>query len=588
MDLRLPTHPDRVLTYLAEAESFSVFRQRLQSYQTADFLYHVLFPQSDPKPLAAALWRGSVRALQRFPLRLGGELSLALLWADFLGSLRQVGDIADAEWRQARTDLVHTQILHFGETGWLAGLVLTSLYDPDLPRYVASSIVWTSPVLRAHTLTWMTSIWMAQGTWNPIQKQNRQFLYDCLTRHAEETHHFLPQAAFMDAYWTSDPDKYAGIRRAFVRWADNRGLVSRATLEPKPRTSSSEVKIGIVAANWHERHASRKALLTSVQALRAWGAQVYLVDTHPHPRTCYADFDGTIPVRLTATPQGTVIEDSELAAAGLDFLYFIETYQAELDSLLALRRYAPIQATGYGIPISTQSPAIDYFFTGSLVESRRGLRDYRETPLILPGIGMHSTPRPGVAPYAKAPGQIRVVVSANLIKFTSDYLDTLARIAKAIPGIDWVFLPNNFHPYSLAAIREVERRFQPEKVSWYLHTQKVYLPLLQSADLILDAVPYSGYTTVVDAISLGVPILTWRGVHGHERLGSAVAELGGMPRWLTPTSLPAFEKRAIQLLRNPALRFLCHKRILHHRYRLFDESQSLAFADAVKILLKTT
>lgn len=579
------TSPDQVFDYLAETESFQEFRERFQGFQKPGFVVQVLFPQTDPGPLAAAVWRGSVQALQRFPLRLGAELSLALLWADFLGGLRQVGSIPDAEWKQARTDLVHAQILHSGEVGWLAGLVLTSLYDPGLPQYVGSGLLWTSPLLRPHTLTWMTSIWTAQGTWNAIQKKNREFLYDRLTRHAEETYHFIPQSAFMDAYWTLDPRKYAGVRRAFVRWADSRNLVSHTKLEPKPKSHPSEMKIGIVASNWREQHASRKALLTSVQALRAWGAQVYLVDTHPDPQICYSDFDGSISVHLAATPQGTVVEDSELAAAGLDFLYFIETYQAELDTLLALRRYAPIQATGYGIPVSTQSPNMDYFFTGSSVECRRGLRDYSEKPLMLPGIGMHSALRETAESFPKDPGQVRVVVSANLVKFTPEYLDALGRIARAVPGLDWVFLPNNFHPYSLAAVREVQNRFGDEKVSWYLHTKKIYLPLLQSADLILDAVPYSGYTTVVDAISLGTPILTWKGTHGQERLGAAVAQTGGMPGWLLSTSLTGFEQRAIQLLRSPLLRFLCRKRIARHRDRLFDERQALVFADTVKKLL---
>lgn len=580
-DLRLD--PDLLQDQISEIASAEELRKMLEQFRSTGFILHGLFPAESPQKLAAAIWRGTVQSLLRFSMGNWRQLFPFVLLSEFLGSLRQLGEIPESEFREARTRLVHHHLMELGEAGWLAGLILTSLYDVDMRDYVQHNLIWLEPQWRSYTLTWMSLAFTAQGTWTEEQRQNREFLFESLVNHAEETAFFVPPSAFMDAYWTADPTKYAGLRKAFVRWAGKQGLI--ASRMPPQRTLSEKPKIGIVAGNWRAGHASRKALLSSVRAMQEW-ASLWLVDTRPHDDTCYADFDGVIPVSLETQPDGTtLVRDEALAAAGLDFLYFIETYQAELDTLLALRRYAPLQATGYGIPVTTASPNMDLFFTGRLVEGR-GRRDYSEKVIRLPGIGMHSERRAPITRKLEKPlGGLRVVVTANLIKYTLGYLEALGRVAQAVPEAEWIFLPNSLHPQVLAAAPLVEAHFPGRKISWYARTTELYGPILNSADLILDAVPYSGYTTVVDALSAGVPILTWKGVHGHERLGAAVAELGGMPKLVTATSLSDFESKAISLLRHPLKRALIRQRMARLSDRFFSQDNELALARAIRKLV---
>ncbi|OCX72203.1 hypothetical protein A6O24_14385 [Acidithiobacillus thiooxidans] len=581
-DLQL--EPALLQSQLAEVASVEDLRKLLEQLRSTGFILHGLFPAKSPKDLAAAIWRGTTQALLRLTLADWRQLFPFILLSEFLGSLRQLGEISDQELKDTRTRLVHQHLAEFGEAGWLAGLVLTSLYDADMRDYVRHNLIWQDPQWRGFTLTWMSLAFTAQGTWTPEQQNNRMFLFESLTRYAEETAFFVPPSAFMDAYWTADPSKYAGLRKAFVRWAGKQGMIaSRVPLQRHP--SGEKPKIGIVAGNWRANHASRKALLSSVRAMREW-ASLWLVDTRPHEDTVYADFDGVIPVSLGTRPDGsTVVQDEALAAANLDFLYFIETYQAELDTLLALRRYAPIQATGYGIPVTTASPNMDIFFTGKQVEGR-GQADYVERVIALPGIGMHSERRAPLTTKLEKPlGGLRVVVTANLIKYTLEYLESLGRIAQAVPDAEWIFLPNSLHPQVLAAAPRVADHFPGRKIAWYAQTTELYGPILNSADLILDAVPYSGYTTVVDAVSAGIPILTWSGRHGHERLGAAVARLGGMPTAGIATSLPDFERKAVDLLRSPLKREMIRRRIHAHSDRFFARENELALAEAIHKLV---
>lgn len=581
-DLQLK--PELLQKQLAEVASVEELRKLLEQLRSPGFTLYGLFPAKSPKEMAAAIWRGTAQALIRLTLVDWPQLFPFILLSEFLGSLRQLGEISDQELKDTRARLVHQHLADYGETGWLTGLVLTSLYDKDMRDYVKHNLIWQDPHYRGLTLTWMSLAFTAQGTWTPEQRDNRAFLFESLTWHAEETAFFVPPSAFMDAYWTADPAKYAGLRKAFVRWAGHQGLVApKTSLHHKP--ANDKPKIGIVAGNWRASHASRKALLSSVHAMREW-ASLWLVDTRPHADTVYADFDGVIPVSLGTRPDGsTVIQDEELAAANLDFLYFIETYQAELDTLLALRRYAPLQATGYGIPVTTASPNMDIFFTGKQVEGR-GQADYSERVIALPGIGMHSERRTPITTKLEKPlGGLRVVVTANLIKYTLEYLESLGRIAGAVPDAEWIFLPNSLHPQVLAAAPYVEAYFPGRKISWYARTTELYGPVLNSADLILDAVPYSGYTTVVDAVSAGIPILTWNGRHGHERLGAAVAKMGGMPASGIATSLSDFERKAVDLLRSPLKREMIRRRIQTRSDRFFAKENELALAKAIHKLV---
>jgi len=571
---------------LETVQSFSDLGDLMNSLRKPEFTVQVLYQSPERKEIAAALWRGYARLLLRFGLSTEA-LPIAYSLSEFIGGLRVYGGISLAELQQARTDLVHRQLVEPEATaGWLAGLAFCSIYDEDLVEYLKYSIVMEPP-LRSLTLTWMMMAWMATGTFTPTMERNRSWLFDVLVQHIEEAAWCIPQAAFLDSYWTRDPEKYAGLRKAFARWAKSRGICNTEAPQPPVR---ERPKIGIVSSNWRDNHSVRKALLTTVLALRE-RAEVHLVDTNLSEDSKVDEFDGV--VRVTSKPDPdrpgiSLIDDSDLGNAKFDLLYFTETFQAEIDTLLHTRRYAPVQMTGYGIPVSTQSPNMDIFLGGSLVENTRSRKGYSEKLVIVPGIGMVSQMREQGPVMEKNPGELRVVVPANLQKLTAEYLATLGKIAKAVPNSRWIFLPNNTAISGLIAGEEILRYFSPDQVQWYTQTNHLYQPILRSADLVLDAIPYSGYTTIIDAISAQVPVMAWQGVHAHERLAAAVAKLGGMPaRWL-PKSMKEFEEKAIRLLRSPLHRQICRQRIKLKGSRVFQQDASVIADVILEQIPKTT
>ncbi|MHB1666109.1 tetratricopeptide repeat protein [Thiomonas sp.] len=579
----LPANIPAIRETFAAVATLEDLRLLMNDLRDPAFTIQALYPNDQRKPMAAAVWREYVQALRRFPLTTWAQLLPFLVLAEFVGSLRVYGAIPDEELKAARYAMIHNHLPEQGITAWLTGLTLTSLYDADMVPWLQHSVALEEPALRPVTLSWMTMAWTCLGTITRYQHRNREFLFQWLTTHAEETQLFIPQSAFLDAYWSADPAHYAGLRGAFARWAESRGIVNHPVLDPAP---GQRPRIGFVSGNWREHHSVRKALHTSVQALRAW-ADVFLVDTNLRQDSVSGDFDGVLRVTATADPDApgvSRIDDRALADARLDLLYFAETFQAEIDTLLAMRRYAPIQATGYGIPVTTRSPHMDWFIGGTLVEGK-GARDYSERVLLVPGIGMHSTRREPGPSLEKAPGELRVVVAANLQKLTAEYLETLARIAAAVPDARWIFLPNATTVAGLWAGDEVRAIMGTDRMSWYPQVRDLYQPIIRSADLVLDAIPYSGYTTVVDAVSCATPILTWQGRHAHERTAAAVARQGGMPRRWVARDYADFERKAVQLLRSPLARQICRLRLQRHAERVFDETQADALSQALRAIL---
>jgi predicted O-linked N-acetylglucosamine transferase (SPINDLY family) len=98
-----------------------------------------------------------------------------------------------------------------------------------------------------------------------------------------------------------------------------------------------------------------------------------------------------------------------------------------------------------------------------------------------------------------------------------------------------------------------------------------YIARFALADLVLDTFPFNAGTTASDCLWAGAPILTRSGRSYISRMAGSLLTHVGLPDLITE-SLDEYEKRAVQIGRNPA-RAASYKRFLqeHGRSsRLFD------------------
>ncbi|HRF58020.1 MAG TPA: hypothetical protein PLV58_11550, partial [Campylobacterales bacterium] len=80
---------------------------------------------------------------------------------------------------------------------------------------------------------------------------------------------------------------------------------------------------------------------------------------------------------------------------------------------------------------------------------------------------------------------------------------------------------------------------------------EAYMQKLHSATICLDAYPFGGFNTIVDALHLGKPVVTWEGTKAYNRLASAVLRRLGLCE-LIATSKEEYVSIATRLLTDKA------------------------------------
>ena len=87
-----------------------------------------------------------------------------------------------------------------------------------------------------------------------------------------------------------------------------------------------------------------------------------------------------------------------------DVLFYPELGMDTLCYRLAQQRLAPLQAAGWGHPITTGIASVDLFFSGELIEPENAQAHYRETLVKLPGTGLLHPALRGADPPQRGPG----------------------------------------------------------------------------------------------------------------------------------------------------------------------------------------
>jgi predicted O-linked N-acetylglucosamine transferase (SPINDLY family) len=126
------------------------------------------------------------------------------------------------------------------------------------------------------------------------------------------------------------------------------------------------------------------------------------------------------------------------------------------------------------------------------------------------------------------------------------------RILRSVPGsilwmsIDGVRAADSLRREALCRGVDAERLIFAPRVSY-----SEYLARLAHADLFLDCLPFNGGTTVSDALSMGVPVLTCSGESFSARMAGSLLSALGLSELVT-CSLADYGATAIELAATPA------------------------------------
>jgi len=250
---------------------------------------------------------------------------------------------------------------------------------------------------------------------------------------------------------------------------------------------------------------------------------------------------------------------AQVAADEVDILVDLWGHTAGNRLPVFARKPAPIVLSWLNYIETTGLSEFDYVLHANAYDLP-GAQDIYSEPIYPIG--------PVVAPFRQffempAAGDTPMLVNKHMTfgcfghpaKLTLQVIETWAEILKGVPTARLVLRSGYYEDPTLQ--RTIRAQFAAFGVAAAriefpaFETGAAYLSTYRKVDLIFDPFPYQGLTTTLDAVSAGVPVLTWEGQHMHDRIATVTLQACGLEELCAPTRA-AYIETAIALAKDPA------------------------------------
>lgn len=374
--------------------------------------------------------------------------------------------------------------------------------------------------------------------------------------------------------------KYGALcHRLMNRWQQANGV------QPAPMSSAGRVRVGIVSSN--------------ICAHSVWAAITKGIVLNLDPRSIelHVFHLGSVHDRETelarsraavfVTGKRTLAQWTEaIVRSRPEVLIYPEVGMHGLTSQLASERLAPVQAALWGHPETTGLPTIDYFLTGDCLESSEGQAFYTEQLIRLPHLGCCYAHEPeplaaegGDVPPLAGDGPL-LVCPGTTFKYMPQHDWVYAEIARELRDCRFVFFSQQ--PRWTALLQERLRAAFATKgldvgahvtfVPWL--TKSGFQRLMRRADVLLDAIGFSGFNTAMQAVECGLPIVTRSSRFMRGRLAGGILARMRLNE-LIADSDEDYVQRAVRLVRDEPYRHRIRREIFERQSILFNDLEPI-------------
>jgi predicted O-linked N-acetylglucosamine transferase (SPINDLY family) len=321
----------------------------------------------------------------------------------------------------------------------------------------------------------------------------------------------------------SDPERTLAECR---RWAQRFAAPLRTAQRPHDNERSAErrLRIGYVSADFRE-HCQSSFTIPLLQQHDHAGFEVH----------CYSSVeraDGTtrrIEALADVWHDARHLTDAALAAQiradRIDVLLDLTMHMAGGRPLVFARKPAPVQIAWLAYPGTTGIEAIDYRISDPRLDPPDAERWYSERTLLLPDSFWCYDPLTD-APHVHRPpalerGYVRFGCLNNPCKLSDATLLLWAPVVAAVPDSRLLLLVPPGSARQELSVRLSAAGIAPERVDFApFRPRGEYLRGYHDIDVALDTVPYNGHTTTLDALWMGVPVVS--------RIGATCVGRGGL------------------------------------------------------------
>lgn len=219
-------------------------------------------------------------------------------------------------------------------------------------------------------------------------------------------------------------------------------------------------------------------------------------------------------------------------------------------------RPAPVQISGLGWMESTGFAATDYLLTDKYLDGEaEGYHSYLcEKPLFLSSQFCYRA-ADGLTDAGPAPclknGYITFGSFNSYHKITDAMVAVWSRILQQVPESRLLLKCQVFLDESMQ--HEMAERFAEHGIeSWRLllePTSSDYMQRYLAVDIALDTYPYTGGGTTLDALYMGVPVVSRYGRRRGSRFGLSILANAGIP-WLAVSDVPNYIELSVSLAKD--------------------------------------
>lgn len=263
---------------------------------------------------------------------------------------------------------------------------------------------------------------------------------------------------------------------------------------------------------------------------------------------CYADI--ARPDELTAAHRArcdtwrdiTRLSDEQAAemirSDRIGILVDLSLHTAKNRLMIFARKPAPVQLTWLAYPGTSGLETMDYRVSDPYLDPP-GLDEqwYSEKTIRLPDSfwcydPLHEDP-PVAGLAALANGFVTFGSMNGFAKVNPPTIELWAKVLAAVPGSRMVVLA----PQGRSRDRFLEQMkshgVEPARIEFVpMQARGPYLSTFGRIDICLDTAPYTGHTTTLDALWMGVPVLTRPGATAASRGGVSILSNAGHPEWI--------------------------------------------------------
>jgi protein O-GlcNAc transferase len=333
-----------------------------------------------------------------------------------------------------------------------------------------------------------------------------------------------------------------------------------------PPKSSKRIKLGVLAAHYRPQ-TETYATLPVYCNLDSDKFEIILISqlpfgTDPLEKYCLSFAQNSLQLCGKLAEDVLAIRELELDAIWIGTnLTAVINYIVQL----SVHRLAPLQITGGCSPCTTGFKNLDYFVSGKSTESAKASADYTENLHLVNGPAhcfdmTHSlqanekdfslTTRSSLGISSE---EVVFVSGANFFKIIPELLNTWIKILKQTGSSKIVLFPFNPNWTSRYPVANFLIQIEDQcilngitkdrfVIVPPLPNRLAVLNLISIADIYLDSFPYSGMTSLLDPVAVGLPIVAIEGDFQRQRMSASALHALGLSNWLVASEQAYIEK----------------------------------------------